>query len=211
MNAQKMASKIRQHSAQPSTIRVIGGVHRGRKLPVILADGLRPTGDRVRETVFNWLQPFITGARCVDVCAGSGALGIEALSRGAASAAFIEFNAHVAQQLRLNCSTLSLEAEVLLGDARRILADQPRNYFDIAFLDPPFDDQLWQVLLQELIPTMKPGGLVYIEQPKSEVVEWPNNWRQLKAKTAGQLSFSLWQLAYSPQSEAESISNNDNE
>ena len=211
MNAQKMASRTRQHSAQPSTIRVIGGVHRGRKLPVILADGLRPTGDRVRETVFNWLQPFITGARCVDVCAGSGALGIEALSRGAVSTAFIEFNAQVAQQLRLNCSTLALNAEVFSGDARRILADQPRNHFDIAFLDPPFDDQLWQVLLQELIPTMKPGGLVYIEQPKSVAVDWPENWRQLKAKTAGKISFSLWQLAYSPQSEAESISNNDNE
>lgn len=209
MNAQKMASKARQYSAQPSTIRVIGGVHRGRKLPVILADGLRPTGDRVRETVFNWLQPYVTGAQCVDVCAGSGALGIEALSRGANKSTFIEFNTRVAKQLRQNCSTLELNAEVISGDARRVLAEQPRKHFDIAFLDPPFDHQLWQVLLQELIPTMKQGGLVYIEHPKTEVVEWPENWRQLKSKSAGQISFSLWQLQYS--SPVEAISNNDND
>jgi 16S rRNA (guanine966-N2)-methyltransferase len=133
----------------------------------------------------------------VDVCAGSGALGIEALSRGAASTVFIEFNPRAAQQLRVNCSTLALSAEVFSGDSRHVLADQPRDHFDIAFLDPPFDHQLWQVLLKELIPTMKPGGLVYIEQPKSVVVDWPENWQLLKTKTAGQINFSLWQLQHS--------------
>ena len=188
-----MAAKRPPNRQATTSVRIIGGEYRGRRLPVVLADGLRPTGDRVRETVFNWLAPYLSGARCVDVCAGTGAMGFEALSRGAGEVTFIELNREAAGQLRTNQQLLGAKATILHGDARQHLQTQAHDQFDIAFLDPPFDALLWDQLITLLIPTMKLGGLVYIEYPKTTELKLPSSWHQIKFKSAGQVNYSLWQ------------------
>ncbi|MCW9078602.1 MAG: 16S rRNA (guanine(966)-N(2))-methyltransferase RsmD, partial [Gammaproteobacteria bacterium] len=125
-------------AATSNQVRIIGGRHRGRRLHFSPGRGLRPTPDRVRETLFNWLQADIRGARCLDLFAGSGALGLEALSRGAAFLCAVEQNRTAAQRLRDNITLLHEEsaAEVVQGDALRVLKTPPERPFDIVFLDP---------------------------------------------------------------------------
>ncbi|MEO6800297.1 MAG: 16S rRNA (guanine(966)-N(2))-methyltransferase RsmD, partial [Rhodanobacter sp.] len=118
-------------------IRIIGGSLRNSRLQVPDLPGLRPTPERVRETLFNWLAPIIEGARCLDVCAGTGALGIEACSRGAASVQFVERDACAAQALRENLTRLQVDAPVSTLDARAFLGGVAQA-FDVVFLDPPF-------------------------------------------------------------------------
>lgn len=137
-----MARKIQ--SASRGQIRIIGGKWRGRKLPVFDSEGLRPTTDRIRETLFNWLIPVIQEARCLDCFAGSGALAIEALSRNAASATLIELERPVATQLATNLAKLEAKnAQVINSDALNYLAKAGTAY-DVIFLDPPFRKELLQ-------------------------------------------------------------------
>ena len=122
----------------PGRLRIVGGEWRGRRLPVLDQPGLRPTPDRVRETLFNWLAPLITGARCLDLFAGSGALGFEAASRGAGRVVMIEKSANVVRVLRENRLLLDArQVEVIHADAGPWLAGQAEP-FDLVFLDPPF-------------------------------------------------------------------------
>ncbi len=177
-----------------NTLRIIGGEWRGRKLRFADGEGLRPTTDRVRETLFNWLQPLIAGARCLDLFSGSGALGLEALSRGAGWVVFIERNPKAVAALRENLSQLqSGNAEVHQGDALAWLRGQPTP-FDVVFLDPPFRQDLLTPALKLLDEGgwLTPGARVYIEtELESGEPELPAGWTLLRSKRAGQVGYYL--------------------
>ena len=180
--------------ARDNRIRIIGGRHRGRKLPFADQPGLRPSGDRVRETLFNWLQPMIDGARCLDLFAGSGALGLEAASRGAAAVVLVERERLVVRQLRENVALLRLEhSEVVQADAVAWL-DGPAQPFDIVFLDPPFADGLLPRLLEALMRGnwLCPGALIYLESDATQgLPELPEGLEWEKQKRMGQVRFGL--------------------
>lgn len=151
---------------QPARARIIGGTWRGRKLPI--AAGVRPTPDRVRETVFNWLAPNLLGARVLDLFAGTGALGFEALSRGAAQAVLVERNAATAQLLAKQRERLGATAEIVCADAVRWLRQAAEAHFDVAFLDPPFASALLATALPAVLARLKPGGIAYLEAPPAQ-------------------------------------------
>lgn len=178
--------------AKPSTqqLRIIGGEWRSRRLRFPAVDGLRPTLDRVRETVFNWLQFDIHRAQVLDAFAGSGAMGLEALSRGAEHAVFLEKNAHAALQLKENLSTLEARnAEVWAGDALLWLAQNPRP-FDVVFLDPPFGHDLLQPAIDALMH-LPAGALVYLEHETTLQPSLPAHWLERKQKTTKEFCFRL--------------------
>jgi 16S rRNA (guanine966-N2)-methyltransferase len=180
-------------SSYPRQLRIIGGRWRGRRLDVSESEGLRPTPDRVRETLFNWLQPYIAGANCLDLFAGTGALCLEALSRGATQVVMVEKAAHVAQQLRRHVEKLEATgAEVVPADAVEFLQREPR-VFDIVFLDPPFKSDLIAecAALVETRGWIKPGGLVYIEAPSRMEPLLPATWQLIRSKKAGQVGYHL--------------------
>ena len=136
---------------QSNTLRIIGGSHRGRKLKFADVPGLRPTPDRVRETLFNWLAPLIPGARCLDLFAGSGALGFEAMSRGAREVVFVDSHSLAVKALRENIALLGDgSAEVIQSGALEWLSRQPAEPFDVVFLDPPFRQDLLEPCCQRL-------------------------------------------------------------
>lgn len=181
-------------------VRIIGGDWRGRKLPVLVADGLRPTSDRVRETVFNWLQFEVPGANCLDVFAGSGALGLEALSRGANHVTLLELNGENAKQLKQNLSTLkSKKAEVVQTDSLQWLAKPPSQTYDVIFLDPPFNQGLMQpavdlIFKNDFLKTEQ--AWLYLEQEKQ--LAWPalpEGWLCFREKTTSQVKYALFKLA----------------
>jgi len=178
----------------PGRIRIIGGAWRGRKLSVPEAPGLRPTPDRVRETLFNWLQPHLPGARCLDLFAGTGALCLEALSRGAGHVVMVEKRVHVAQALQRNLDILGAQkAEVVNMDALEYLQQSPQG-FDIIFLDPPFASELIErcAALIDAHTWIKPAGLIYIEAPSSlRELPIPSAWKLLRSKKAGQVGYHL--------------------
>lgn len=181
-------------SSYPLKLRIIGGRWRGRRLEVSESEGLRPTPDRVRETLFNWLQPYISGARCLDLFAGTGALCLEALSRGAASVVMVEKTPRVAQQLRRHVETLQAgDAEVTQADAVDFLQRPPR-VFDIVFLDPPFKSDLIAVCaaLAEARGWVKPGSLIYVEAPsRMKDLPLPATWELVRSKKAGEVGYHL--------------------
>jgi len=176
-------------------LRIIGGRWRGRRLAIAEAPGLRPTPDRVRETLFNWLAPVIDGARCLDLFAGTGALGLEALSRGARSAVLVESNAAVAARLREHIRTLDAAgAEVVQAEALAYLAAGPARVFDIAFLDPPYQSDLLGPCCQALEAGrwLAPGASIYLEVERgTPVPALPAGWRLERDKTAGEVSYHL--------------------
>lgn len=175
-------------------VRIIGGAWRGRKIRFPPAPGLRPTPDRVRETLFNWLAPSISGARCLDLFAGSGALGFEALSRGAAAVVFVEHAPAVAKHLAAVAATLAPGlAQVALDDAQRWLAGTPQS-FDLAFLDPPFGSGLLEGALAALTRPgwLNPGALVYLERPAAlGEPTLPQGWRLHRSGHAGDVGYHL--------------------
>lgn len=173
-----------------SQLRIIGGQWRSRRLAFPSIDGLRPTMDRVRETVFNWLQFDVEGAQVLDAFAGSGALGFEALSRGARHVTFLEKHPSASKQLLDNLSILKASnASVHTGDAIQWLNTQEHD-FDLVFLDPPFHQQLLQPALNAL--KLKAGALVYVEHELGIMPIWPNNWQERKHKTTKEFSFRLF-------------------
>lgn len=180
-------------------LRIIGGDFRGRKLPVLSADGLRPTSDRVRETVFNWLQFDIAGADCLDVFAGSGALGLEALSRGANSVCFLELNKENAQQIKQNLITLKVsDADVVQTDSLQWLQQVPPKAFDVVFLDPPFHQGLMQpavnlIFQQSYVKTGQ--AWLYLEQERS--LDWPKlpeGWMCHREKTTAEVRYGVFRF-----------------
>jgi len=176
------------------SVRIIGGSLRRSRLDVPDAPGLRPTPDRVRETLFNWLAPIIEGARCLDLFAGTGALGIEALSRGAGWVDFVERDPRLAQALRQNLERLrQTDAAVRCADALQTLAEAPQDAYDIVFVDPPFTETLWQPAVTALENGwLRGGALVYLEMPASAQITMPENWSPHRESTAGAVRYALY-------------------
>jgi len=176
------------------TLRIIGGQWRGRKLEFPDVDAIRPTPDRVRETVFNWLQHDIVGARCLDLFAGSGALGFEALSRGAAHVAFVDQEPRIARYLRDTLARLRCDAaEVHTADALQWLTKSPRA-FDVVFLDPPFSTNSLSEVCNRLEANnwLAPRAHIYMEKSSAtDPPEMPDSWELIKSKTAGQVGYHL--------------------
>lgn len=148
----------------PHEVRIIGGQWKRSKLPVADAPGLRPTPDRVRETLFNWLGQDLDGWRCLDAYAGSGALGFEAASRGAAEVTLIERDARLAQSLRATQQRLKAEAvKVETGDALAWMARCAPERFDLVFIDPPFDADVFEPAMHAAARVVVPDGFIYLE------------------------------------------------
>lgn len=180
-----------------NSIRIIGGEFRGRRLSFASVPGLRPTADRLRETLFNWLQGQVEGAACLDLFAGSGALGLEALSRGADFVRLVDQSRVVARQLQQNLKTLQKEnrAEVVAGDALRLLGRSADRSFDLVFLDPPFARD-WLEHACELLEQngwLKPRSWIYLEQDSHK--DWPGippGWSLYREAGAGQAACRLF-------------------
>lgn len=178
--------KARGGPAQPANrVRIIGGVHRSRILQFPPRPGLRPSPDRVRETLFNWLGQDLTGRVCLDLFAGSGALGFEAASRGAKAVTLVERDPEIARALSANADLLRLEtARVIRGDALEFLGTAGAGLFDIVFLDPPFGDADYPRLLDRVAPHLDRDARVYVEapQPLDDLPGW-TVVRRLRAGT----------------------------
>lgn len=179
-------------------VRVIAGRYRGRKLCFPGHSGLRPTGDRIRETLFNWLAPVITGARCLDLFAGSGALGFEAASRGAAEVVMVEQAPRVMRSLRENSERLDLkEVTLVQADALSWLNQSP-DPFDVVFLDPPFAQDLLGACCELLASGgwLRSGACVYLEAAGTPgLPELAEGWSWLHRKRAGRVAYGLARYA----------------
>lgn len=176
-------------------IRIIGGQWRGRKLPVPDSPGLRPTTDRVRETLFNWLAPSMVDARCLDCFAGSGALGLEALSRYAASTTLLEMERHVAQQLQKNLATLKAEYGKVVNTNTLTYLNQSGTPHDVVFVDPPFRKGLLEETLNllEVNGWLADSALIYVEsEVENGMPPVPANWELHREKIAGQVAYRLY-------------------
>ena len=212
-------NKANSHSKAAGEVRIIGGQFKRRLVTFIDADGLRPTPDRLRETLFNWLLADIHGARVLDSCAGSGVLGFEALSRGAAHCTFIEMNnaqvkrlEHSAQQLKINSDTYKI-----IGGAAENILNQNQSFnapFDIVFIDPPYAQDLWQPILTALIERqlIDTTSLIYLEADvdlseqlaqltikltQNEQITNFRGFECLKQSKVGQVVAGLYQLSSS--------------
>lgn len=193
-----MTRRPPRNPASSNQLRIIGGQWRGRKLSFPDHEGLRPTPDRVRETLFNWLQYQLPGAACLDLFSGSGALALEALSRGAASAQLVERAAVVARQLQSNLKLLqACNAQVEQDSAQRWLQRQQQSglQYDLVFLDPPFRQGMLAECceLLESGALLKPGAMVYIEAERElKTPPVPNHWQLHRHKEAGQVGYFLY-------------------
>ena len=186
-----MAANLRGASGR---IRIIGGQLRNSRLDVPDLPGLRPTAERVRETLFNWLSPVIAGARCLDLCAGTGALGIEALSRGAASVQFVEREPRAAQALRDNLARLKVPGGQVVGvDAMAYLQGAAQPY-ELVFLDPPFAQDLWTALAQRLEQGgwLTSSAWIYVESPRAVAPVLPASWNAHREGVAGEVRYVLY-------------------
>ena len=172
-------------------VRIVGGLYRSRVLRFPARAGLRPTPDRVRETLFNWLGQDLTGRECLDLFAGSGALGFEAVSRGARKVVMVESDRASWQALAQNASALGCESLVELhrADALEFIRDAGRA-FDIVFLDPPFDSGLLARIATALPSLIRPGGMVYVEIARGVVLD--AGWRLHRQGRAGQVTYQLF-------------------
>jgi 16S rRNA (guanine966-N2)-methyltransferase len=196
--------KISNDNAAKGSIRIIAGKHRGRKLPVLMAEGLRPTTDRVKETVFNWLAPYIQDSHCLDCFAGSGGLGFEASSRGAKLVTLLEFNKAAVEQLKINKQLLKIEdVNIIHTDTLSFLQtfDQNSNQsFDLVFLDPPFRKQFVAKSAQLLNQGwLTENAIIYVEMESehsmhNDIEQLPENWQLLKEKVSGQVAYRLYTL-----------------
>jgi 16S rRNA (guanine966-N2)-methyltransferase len=172
-------------------LRVIGGKYRSRLIRVPDRPGLRPTPDRVRETLFNWLGQDLSGLACLDLYAGSGALGCEAASRGAARVVMVEKDRAALAELERSCAALGASQVVVVGgDAMAYLARE-RERFDVVFLDPPFRQNAMPAILGALASRLEAGARVYVESDSP--VEALPPWAEMKRGKAGQVSYQLLQ------------------
>ncbi len=187
----------------PGKLRIIGGQFRRRQLPIADSPGLRPTPDRVRETLFNWLAFELAGTRVLDLYAGTGALGLEALSRGAREAAFVEAARPVARTIETNLATLGVSGQVIAEDVLAFLAG-PAKPFDVVFLDPPFRQQRTAPTCQALETAgwLSDSAWVYVEQEAQAPVEVPDNWALHREVTAGDTHGRLYRRLASPPGDA---------
>ncbi len=186
-------------NAQRNQLRIIGGDWRGRRLDFPDVQGLRPTPDRVRETLFNWLMPVIRSARCLDLFAGSGALGLESLSRGAAEVVLVDSQPQVIAALQKNLDLLQAgtRAQLQQRDALQYLT-QCKECFDVIFLDPPYHQGLLQPCIDSLYQqgALARQGYLYFEANRNEALpQLPTAWTVHRQKTAGQVGYYLVRYA----------------
>jgi len=179
-------------------VRIISGEWRSRRIPVADVPGLRPTGDRVRETLFNWLQTYLPGSRCLDLFAGTGILGIEAVSRGAASAVLLEkHHVAVAAMEKIVASLEAASIEVLQANALTYLGGARERKYDIVFIDPPFDVNIQEEVMNLLAENelLSAGAIVYVESAvKQQPPEAPVGWQPLQNKTIGEVRSQLFRF-----------------
>lgn len=186
----------------PGVVRIIAGQLRGSKLPVADRPGLRPSSDRVRETLFNWLQTITPGARALDLFAGTGALGIEAASRGAAEVLLVEKDAGLADSLRGSVARLKVAAvQVQQADALAWLRGPATPRFDLVFLDPPFDAGLWEPAAAALAPWLAPDAWIYVETPLKTTPILPPHWRLHREGQTRELRYALFRAGPVPAQE----------
>lgn len=176
--------------SQQGSVRIIGGEWRGRRVEFPPNAGARPTPDRVRETLFNWLGPGVVGARCLDLFAGSGVLGFEALSRGAEEVVFVERDRRLAQSIQRQGARLGGKANIRQMSAERYLEESGSGGFDIIFLDPPYRSEL-RALLDRTLELLEPGGCVYVERSLDEGLPESFNGSWRRRARAGKVAFGL--------------------
>jgi 16S rRNA (guanine966-N2)-methyltransferase len=182
-------STNRKGTAKAGKIRIIGGEYRGRRIAVPERGDLRPTPDRVRETLFNWLGQTLEARSCLDLFAGSGALGFEAASRGASRVVMVENDRGVFSNLQKTLVLIrAKQVDLVFGDAFDYLKKSTER-FDVVFLDPPFRQNALPALLEDLRERLAPGARVYVEAPRA--LEPGEPWRELKRSRAGQVSYQL--------------------
>ena len=192
---QSRTSNKNLRSSQKSQVRIIGGSMRGRKISFSAGEGLRPTLDRIRETLFNWLTANIQETDCLDLYAGSGALGIEAISRGAKSVTLVDASKQVTENLKKNLKSLSIEnAKVINQKAEQFLGSN-QQLFDLVFLDPPFDKGMLDLILDQIKPHLSKHALIYVEQENaSSTIDFDAQWRIIKSKKTSRFCYSLIKL-----------------
>lgn len=178
-------------------LRIIGGIWRGRRIDFPDATGLRPTSDRLRETLFNWLQGALPGSRCLDLFAGSGVLGFEALSRGASEVVLVEASSYVAKYLRGNATRLGSDRIQIMNERADVYLQGRSRVFDIVFLDPPFGEGLLESALHQLVEGdwLRPGAYVYIEyESEKEALVLPSGLSIIRSQKAGRPTglLALW-------------------
>jgi 16S rRNA (guanine966-N2)-methyltransferase len=188
-------SKLPKHHSGAGAIRIIGGMWRGRKIIVPTITGLRPTPDRVRETLFNWLMPHIASANCLDVFSGSGVLSIEALSRGAAQSTALENSSEAIQALKKVGGSLEISSlNIVHVDALAWLNRMADTKFDIVFIDPPFHQGLINpsCTLLENHGWLNSGALIYVEYERGGHIDLPVSWRLHRQQHAGEVTYALY-------------------
>jgi 16S rRNA (guanine966-N2)-methyltransferase len=194
-------SNLTGGSKPSGTVRIISGRFRGRKLPVLDVQGLRPTTDKNREMLFSWLLPYILDAKCLDAFAGSGGLGFEALSRYAESCTFIELNKNVAKKVADNIQLLDLtsqQAIVMQGNTLHTLNNLGQTY-DLIFLDPPFNENLLSETIERINENalLSIDGVIYIEcEGQGGNYFVPENWQLIKEKRSAQILARIYQRTY---------------
>jgi len=188
-----------KRSNRPGFVRIIGGEWRGRRLPIVDVAGLRPSGDRARETLFNWLQPQLRGASCVDLFAGTGVLGLEAMSRGATEVVLVERAPLAVQAIRAALVKLRVPGpkaglQLAEADALRWLQLREPQSLDIVFIDPPFGSGLEVRALELLLSRdlVRPGGFVYLETARNAPPPHPGlGWEMAREKALGEVRMVL--------------------
>lgn len=197
--AAKQRSSEKKTATGPGRLRIVGGRWRRRLLPIAEVEGLRPTAERIRETLFNWLAKDVERAHCLDLCAGTGALGLEALSRGAAGAVFVERSRRAVEALRNAIALLeAADVEIVCAAAQDWLATAKPREFDIVFLDPPYRAGLLPDLCRLLHERgwLTADALIYLEHDRHQPEPaFPAPWRTLKDKTAGNVRYRLFKVA----------------
>ncbi len=185
----------RAQRRQQGQLRIIGGQWRSRRIRFVTETDIRPTPDRVRETLFNWLQQAVPGARCLDLYTGSGALGFEALSRGAAHVTFVDQDVRVIQQLHANFELLAADhAEAVCSDAFEYLQSSTAAPFDIVFVDPPYREHALAAACERLEQSglLAATAWIYLEANAAETPPaLPANWHYLHNRSAGQVGYHL--------------------
>ncbi len=183
--------------AKQSQLRIIGGQWRGRKLAIADVEGLRPSGDRIRETLFNWLTGDIADAYCLDCFAGTGALGLECLSRGAAETYFLEKHPLASKMLAQHLSNLTANnGKLIQQDCLEWIKSSSdlKNKIDLVFIDPPFSANLWDSTISALEHSqlLANDAIIYIESPKDTLLNTPAHWNLHREKFAGQICYRLF-------------------
>jgi 16S rRNA (guanine966-N2)-methyltransferase len=188
-----VAKRLQKQSVKRNELRIIGGYLRSRKISFPVLPSLRPTPNRVRETVFNWLAPYIEGACCLDLFAGSGSLSFEAISRGASYCLLLDISLDIVHCLNENKSRLQISNLDIIHSQFPYPKKIIYQHFDIVFLDPPFHQDYVQRALEwlEQCSCLKEGAVIYVESERDAAVRLPLHWRLLKDKLSGNVRYSL--------------------